>query len=243
MPRAQEAALLRRVELVKPILDLGCGDGSFAALAGGLHGALGVDLDRREVSRARARGAYRLVINADAGRLPFRTASLGSVVSISTLEHIPGVENVLAEIARVLRPGGRLACSMPGPEFGPSLFWPRVLRRLGGDRAARRYVRLVDAAFRHRNLLTIEEWERLLSRAGFRLLDVRRFNPPAAAAVQDLAYPCGAVASGVRRLTGRWTLVPGWRRRWAPALGRALMRSLDRGDQSGTCYFFHAEVC
>jgi SAM-dependent methyltransferase len=242
MPRAQEAVLLGRVPLPAPVLDIGCGDGVFASVAGRLVGALGVDLDPREVDRASARGIYRTVLRADAGALPFRSGSFGSVVSISTLEHIAGVERVLAESARVLRPGGRLACSMPGPEFATALWWPRVLRRLGGDDLGRRYATFVDRIFRHVNLLTIEQWSALLGRAGFRLLEAHRFNPPAAVALQDLAYPWGGVASSVRRLTGRWTLAPRLRRHWTRWVEPSLRRSLERDAGVGTCYFLYAEA-
>jgi SAM-dependent methyltransferase len=241
MPRAQEAALLRQVALPAPVLDIGCGDGAFAGIAGRLSGALGVDLDPGEVRRARARGVYGAVLRADAGRLPFRSGSFGSVVSISTLEHIAGVERVLAEAARVLRPGGRLVCSMPGREFDAALFWSRVLRRLGGDRLGRRYETFVDRVFRHVNLLELEQWTALLSGAGFRLLQARRFNPPVAVTLQDLAYPGAAIGSGVRRLTGRWSLVPPLRRPWTALLEPWLRQSLEHDAESGTCYFLQAE--
>lgn len=45
--------------------------------------------------------------------LPLRTASVDAVVSISVLEHLRGPEAVLGEVARVLRPGGRLHLATP----------------------------------------------------------------------------------------------------------------------------------
>src|SRR5262249_42070755 len=154
MPRAQEAVFLKRFALPSPVLDLGCGDGLFAWLSGALEGAVGVELAPREARRAAARRVYRTVGTADAGRLPFAARTVGSVVSISTLEHIPELDRVLAEIARVLRPGGAFVCSMPGPAFGPALFWPRLLRALRCEGIARGYVGFVHRTFGHINLLS-----------------------------------------------------------------------------------------
>ncbi|HAI59951.1 MAG TPA: hypothetical protein DCM32_08765 [Xanthomonadaceae bacterium] len=50
---------------------------------------------------------------ADAAALPLATASVDAVVCIETLEHVAAFERALAEIARVLKPGGRAFLSMP----------------------------------------------------------------------------------------------------------------------------------
>ena len=50
---------------------------------------------------------------ADAARLPFADASIDTVVCLEVIEHVPAHQQVLAEIARVLRPGGKLFLSMP----------------------------------------------------------------------------------------------------------------------------------
>ena len=50
---------------------------------------------------------------ADAADLPFRDASFDMVISESLLEHCPEPERVIAEIQRVVRPGGYVYCSVP----------------------------------------------------------------------------------------------------------------------------------
>lgn len=50
---------------------------------------------------------------ADAANLPFPDSSFDAVVCLEVLEHVPAPQRVMNEIARVLRPGGRLWLSMP----------------------------------------------------------------------------------------------------------------------------------
>ncbi len=49
----------------------------------------------------------------DAARLPFQDASFDAVVCLEVLEHVPEARQVMGEIARVLKPGGRAWLSMP----------------------------------------------------------------------------------------------------------------------------------
>jgi SAM-dependent methyltransferase len=70
-----------------------------------------------EVSRCRA----------DAMRLPFAAATFGVVLLTDVLEHCPEDRPVLAEIHRVLKPGGRLVLSVPSLEWG----FPDFLTLLG----------------------------------------------------------------------------------------------------------------
>jgi SAM-dependent methyltransferase len=82
------------------VLDLGCGTGhSFSELAP--RETVGVDL-----SAAALTGQDRETHVADMRALPFPKASFDSVLSVQSIEHVPDPERVLAEVVRVLRPGG-----------------------------------------------------------------------------------------------------------------------------------------
>ncbi len=114
-------ALEHRVilELTRPlqdqsVLDVGCGDGTLA-LAFANNGAArvtGCDLDPRMVARARA-GAIRegrrtnLAV-ARSQALPFPDNSFDVVTCITVLAFLPDPGGAIREMARVLRPGGRL---------------------------------------------------------------------------------------------------------------------------------------
>jgi arsenite methyltransferase len=100
-------------------LDIGCGPGSVtASLAratgpGGL--ALGVDISEPMLARAVGAevGPQIGFLRADAQRLPLRDNTVDAVVSIAVLQLVPDPVAALAEMARVLRPGGRLAVMVP----------------------------------------------------------------------------------------------------------------------------------
>jgi len=126
---------VRRGEL---LLDLGCGGGrhAFGALR---LGARVVALDARATDLANVRAmidAMReaeevlcdeeaAVVQADALALPFADAAFDKVIASEVLEHIDEDQTAISELARVLRPGGTMAVTVPrlGPEvvnFAPS---------------------------------------------------------------------------------------------------------------------------
>ncbi|HVB52299.1 MAG TPA: class I SAM-dependent methyltransferase [Acidimicrobiales bacterium] len=115
------------------VLDLGCGFGRHAFEAA-RRGASVVALDagRDEVEGVAATFAAMVeagelaegslhanVVQGDALHLPFPTATFDVVVCSEVLEHIPDDVAAMSELARVLRPGGAMAITVP--RFGPEL--------------------------------------------------------------------------------------------------------------------------
>lgn len=100
------------------VLDIGMGPGRLVEqLASRGWTVSGVDPSEGMVARARARtpaAAQRLVMGS-ADALAFADASFDAVVGTGVLEYTPNLSAVLAEIARVLRPGGGAVLSIPNP--------------------------------------------------------------------------------------------------------------------------------
>lgn len=108
------------------LLDLGCGAGrhAFEALRRGAR-VVAFDYDEGELkdvtNMASAMagegqigpGGHSTCVRGDATRLPYPDGSFDRIIAAEVLEHIPDDEAAIAELVRVLRPGGTLAVTVP----------------------------------------------------------------------------------------------------------------------------------
>lgn len=109
------------------LLDVGCGRRPFQGLlAARSSRAYGVEVDRQRYGRVATESGERLVAEstpasevpmpdawANGLQLPFAAASFDTVVSFQVLEHVPEPAVLMAEMARVLAPGGVLILTAP----------------------------------------------------------------------------------------------------------------------------------
>jgi ubiquinone/menaquinone biosynthesis C-methylase UbiE len=160
MPPGVEAAAERFVAALAPgapVLDLGCGHGRDAAWLRG-HGlsVTGADLSPGMLAQARARAPAVPLVEADMRRLPFAGGAFAGVWCNAALLHLPKPEApaALAEMARVLRPGGRLYVAL---HEGDEETWEPTTWVAGEARLFARY--------------RAEEIERIVEQAGFELLE------------------------------------------------------------------------
>ena len=91
-------------------LDVGAGTGAFAfAVAPRVREVIAVELDEALAARARADAPRNVeVVVADGEHLPFERASFDVAGTLRTLHHTPRPELLVAELARVTRPGGTI---------------------------------------------------------------------------------------------------------------------------------------
>ena len=104
------------------LLDAGCGEGRhcFGALERGAR-VVGLDLDLESLRKAagalrfrgRQKGALAAMLQGDAFRLPFADASFDRVICAEVMEHVHDYRAAARELARVTRPGGRVAVTIP----------------------------------------------------------------------------------------------------------------------------------
>ena len=137
--REVERALLSMVPKtgIRDLLDVGTGTGRMLRLLGKrAERAVGIDLSREMLAIARASldhadYANCLVRQADMYRLPFADRSFDAVVIHQVLHYAEQPAAVLAEVARVLRAGGRLFVIDFGPHHQEVLRREHAHRRLG----------------------------------------------------------------------------------------------------------------
>ncbi len=187
--RAIELRTLATEPFPRPLLDLGCGDGLIARVlfAGEMPVEVGFDPWGAQVRKAPASGAYRYIQQARGDALPYPDASFGAVFSNSVLEHIPNLDPVLREVARVLRPGGRFLATVPSDAFRRLLAGYHERAVLGDTIGAETYAAAVDEYLEHQRYLTPTQWTERLARAGIRLLRTRYYIPAEVEALWDRA--------------------------------------------------------
>ena len=100
---------LARVQPGERALDLACGTGDIA-FAIAAHGArvVGLDITQRMLELASRKSAAARFLTGDMASLPIRTATIDLVTTGYGLRNVPDLTGAVDEIARVLRPGGRL---------------------------------------------------------------------------------------------------------------------------------------
>lgn len=138
------------------VLDAGCGTGRYLRIVErrGAGRTIGVDLSRAMLTRATA-GASPLV-RADFRTLPLTASTIDCVVSGLAVCDVPELPVVIAEFARVLRPGGTLVYSALHPR-GARAGWTRTFQTDAGTHALRAYWH------------TVTDHERACDAAGLRI--------------------------------------------------------------------------
>jgi demethylmenaquinone methyltransferase/2-methoxy-6-polyprenyl-1,4-benzoquinol methylase len=192
------AVLIARVRPGERVLDVAAGSGDLARA----FAARGADVCLTDINGAMlARGRDRMLddgrlaraVQCDAERLPFAAASFDCVSVAFGLRNMTHMEAALAEMARVLKPGGRLLVLEFSQVWKPlqapyDLYSLKVLpwlgERVAGDAAAYRY--LAESIRRHPDQETLRA---MLERAG--LERVEYFNLAAGVVAVHRGYKLG----------------------------------------------------
>lgn len=169
--RASEINALAGVSLPPGLgLDVGCGDGRLSRILIQMLGDLrlvGLDVDPHETELARHESLYERVHTSGADSIAELDSRFDYAISLSVLEHIPAVESVIAEIARVLRPGGKLVVTVPSVGFHACLRGPLV-----PGRKRERYLADLDRRVAHLRYWSASQWSDVLTAGGFQNVDV-----------------------------------------------------------------------
>lgn len=169
------------------LLDLGCGRGGIVEELHTRAGlVVGVDVDFRSLQRHRLSDLPRLC--GEGACLPFSDAAFDVVCCSWVLEHLPDPAAVLAEVARVLRPGGRFVFLTPNRDH-PLLILNRALRWTQGRLVHSLYGRAAadtfPALYRANR---VRELTRLIDSAGLEAADIVLVGDPTYLAFNEAFY-------------------------------------------------------
>jgi SAM-dependent methyltransferase len=126
---AQALARAGSLDANTSVLEIGIGTGRIALpLAPMVGRVLGVDLSRRMMERliAKRQDETIFVAEGDAARLPFPTGIFNAVVAVHVFHLMAAWQDALAEVARVLKPGGVLLSGAEGRRNALAAFWDAV---------------------------------------------------------------------------------------------------------------------
>lgn len=180
----RRAAQLTRAQPGDRVLDVCTGTGALAALLRGRVGpegeVIGVDLTEAMLEVAKSRVPEVRFLVGDACQLPFPDGSFAAATMAFGLRNIHDRQLALRELARVLRPGGRvvvLEFSQVHPILRPAYAWysrrliPPIARRVLGRDSAYRY--LTDSIADFAAPEVVSKWMR---ESGFRPVRVHRMT-------------------------------------------------------------------
>jgi demethylmenaquinone methyltransferase / 2-methoxy-6-polyprenyl-1,4-benzoquinol methylase len=162
-------------------VDVACGTGDLAELAAAAGArVLAVDFAAGMLAGARARRIAARLVRADATALPVASASTDAVTCGFALRNFVAIPPVLAEAARVLRPGGRLVLlevatpRNPLVRWGHRVYFTRVVPRLGALLADPDAYAYLPASVAY--LPTPDALRAMVARAGFTEVSVRALS-------------------------------------------------------------------
>ena len=201
--RSVESTFYQDLPLPAPVYDVGCGDGHFASLTFEQKIDVGLDPWHNPIHEAKGFGAYRGLVEADGAKSPFPDDYFASAISNSVLEHIPHIEAVLAETARVLKPGAPFYFCVPNPRYLSELSISRVL-----GKGYTEWFRIIS---RTQHADDPDVWIALLENAGFTPIRWWHYFSPSALRVLEWGHYFGVPSVVARVLTGRWIVS---RARW-----------------------------
>ena len=239
--RTAECLLLRDYDLPSPVLDIGCGPGTFGrALFGDRQVDAGIDPQHGELLQAQALGGYRWLVQCMGGQLPYRDQSFASSFSNSTLEHIPEVEPVLEEMHRVVVAGGPVLITVPSEHFLPYYGGSQLLESLRLRPLAARYREWQRKRSRTHHADTPDVWLARLADSGFHVKEWRYYYSRTNMVLFDLSHYLSVPSLLTRRLFGRWVLWPG-KRNILP-IATLLRRWVDPGPKDQGAYLLFSCV-
>ena len=197
------------------VLEVGTGEGQVARVAASVGAELVVGLDptANQIEEASRRGGGPVFMRGEAAALPVRSGAVDAVVACLVFEHIDDVDGALADVARVLRPGGRFVFFLNHPLLQtpnsgwiddhvldpPEQYW-RIGAYLREDSSVEEVQKGVFLRFVHRPL---SRYVNVMAERGLVLERMLEPPPPAGFLARAPEYPDAATIPRLLALIAR----------------------------------------
>lgn len=241
LERAYECHILSQQKFEPPVLDIGCGDGIFAAVLFDEKISVGVDPDGDELERARQSGMYHELILTGAQRIPKADKTFKTIFANSVLEHILPIKEVLREARRVLDDEGRMYLTLPTNRFDHYTIVYQALSLVRLNSIAEEYRRFFNRFWKHYHYYDAKVWQQLFEECGWTVASVREYNPQRTCLLHDSLVPVSIISFVSRKLLGRWFIIPILRQLYAPLLSLVfspiVAKNVEAKDNGGLIFF------
>ncbi len=238
--RTQEVQVFRRIELIEPTLDIGCGDGIFAKNAFNDQLSCGLDLNNRELEVARKSDSYQTLVLANASDIPFRDGEFKTVISNSVMEHMDNLDQVLDEIYRVLSDDGALHVTIPTEKFEKYSNVFLALNALNLKSLSQKYAKFYNKFWRHKNVKSKDTWESFFREHNFVVMESFNYNSKSQTRLNDFLAWLAPHGWLLKKTTNRWTFMRTLRKRF---ISHVLFNLFDQHlklniDEKGSLIYF-----
>ena len=237
--RAVEARTYEDFDLPRPMFDLGCGDGQFVTTTAFEEPVdVGLDPWTGPVHLAGIAGGHKLVIQGNGDKIPFPDNTFASAMSNSVLEHIPELDPVLVEMARILKPGAPFVFCVPNHNFLKNLSVSNFLDKIGLRFLGNAYRNFFNWISRHYHCDSPEVWVERLEKAGFEIERYWHYFSPRALHVLEWGHYFGLPTVFNHFVFKSWILVP---QRWNFSIIYPLLKSVyeEEVEQPKGSYSFY----
>lgn len=240
LERTMECEILSKQEFIRPILDIGCGEGLFAYNLFDEKINTGIDPNKRELRRAKELNNYHELINCYGDNIPKENGVYNTAFSNSALEHVEDLEPVLKEVHRLLSKNGSFYVTLPTDKFDQYSIVNQILIKIGLKSWGRKYRSFFNKFWRHYHYYPPEKWEKIFEKVGFRVVECIEYGPKEICLVDDFLVPFSFFSWLTKRIFNKWIIFTSWRKLYISPIQHFLSKLLKKSIavQNGGLVFF-----
>lgn len=206
--RSMECQILSKRNFVRPILDIGCGDGIFAHTLFAEEVEVGIDPNPKELQHASKCKIYKQLIKCYGDNIPMPSEEFKTIFSNSVLEHIQNIEDVLIEAHRLLASDGVMYITLPTDLFERYTVIYKFLTWIKQEKLAKKYAKFFNRFWRHYHAHKINKWIALFDKCGFRVISSQEYGAKEVCIFNDLLAPFSIFPYIIKKIFNKWFFSP-----------------------------------